>query len=127
MSVARAVLAAPVAPRPAWLAAAAARFADAPAADVLTWAVDTFGSDLTVASSMQDGVLVDLAVRADPGVEVVFLDTGFHFTETLETARRIEARYGLNLVRLRPDDDAPNYRTRGTAAFCDARKVDPLH
>ena len=61
---------------------------------------------------MQDGVLVDLAVRADPGVEVVFLDTGFHFAETLETARRLEARYGLNLVTLRPDDDSPTYRTR---------------
>src|ERR1700757_180333 len=93
--------------RPAWLPAAAARLADAPAAEVLAWAVATFGSDLTVACSMQDGVLVDLAVRADPGVEVVFLDTGFHFPETLETARRLEARYGLNLVTLRPDAGAP--------------------
>jgi phosphoadenosine phosphosulfate reductase len=116
----------PPAPRPAWFPAAARRLADAPAGEVLAWAVATFGSDLTVASSMQDGVLVDLAVRADPGVEVVFLDTGFHFAETLETARRLEARYGLNLVTLRPDDDAPTYRIGGTEACCDARKVDPL-
>jgi phosphoadenosine phosphosulfate reductase len=114
------------APRPAWFPAAARELADAPADEVLDWAVATFGPDLTVASSMQDGVLIDLAVRADPGVEVVFLDTGFHFAETLETARRIEARYGVNLVTLRPDDDAPTYRTHGTAACCDARKVDPL-
>jgi phosphoadenosine phosphosulfate reductase len=126
VSVAPVDFGAPPAPRAAWFAAAARQFADAPAGEVLAWAVATFGSDLTVASSMQDGVLVDLAVRADPGVEVVFLDTGFHFAETLETARQIEARYGLNLVTLRPDDDAPTYRTRGTEACCDARKVDPL-
>jgi len=116
----------PAAPRPAWFGAVARQFADAPAAEVLAWAVATFGSDLTVACSMQDGVLVDLAVRADPGVEVVFLDTGFHFPETLETARRLEARYGLNLVTLRPDARAPTYRTVGTEACCEARKVEPL-
>jgi phosphoadenosine phosphosulfate reductase len=126
VSVAPVDFGAPPAPRPAWFPAAARHLAAAPAGEVLAWAVATFGSDLTVASSMQDGVLVDLAVRADPGVEVVFLDTGFHFAETLETARRLEARYGLNLVTLRPDDDAPTYRTSGTEYCCAARKVDPL-
>ena len=86
--------------------------ADAPAAAVLAWAVETFGSDLTVACSMQDGVLVDLAVRADPGVEVVFLDTGFHFAETLATARRMQARYDLNLVTLHPGAEAETLRRR---------------
>ena len=117
------------APRPApplWLPAAAAKFADAPAADVLAWAVDTFGSDLTVACSMQDGVLVDLAVGADPDVEVVFLDTGFHFGETLSTARRMQARYDLNLVTLTPAEDAAAYDVDGTEACCAARKVAPL-
>src|SRR2546423_15389901 len=78
-------LGAPAAPR--WLPAATAKFADAPAADILAWAVETFGSGLTVACSMQDGVLVDLAVRADRDVEAVFLDTGFHFGETLTPSR----------------------------------------
>lgn len=117
---------APPPPRPAWFPAAARLLADAPAHKVLAWAVRTFGSDLTVACSMQDGVLVDLAVKVDPGVEVVFLDTGFHFSETLETARRMESRYGLNLVTLRPDLDAPTHRTDGTEACCEARKVAPL-
>ena len=85
-----------------------------------------FGSGLTVACSMQDGVLVDLAVRADPGVEVIFLDTGFHFAETLETARRLRTRYDLNLVTLRPDAGAAAYRVDGTEACCEARKVAPL-
>jgi phosphoadenosine phosphosulfate reductase len=114
------------APRPAWFPAAARLLADAPAHKVLAWAVATFGSDLSVACSMQDAVLVDLAVRADPAVEVVFLDTGFHFAETLETARRMQDRYRLNLVTLRPDDDAAVYLVDGTAACCEARKVAPL-
>jgi len=126
VSVASVDFGAPAAPRPAWLPAAAAGLADAPAADVLAWAVATFGSDLTVASSMQDGVLVDLAVRADPRVEVVFLDTGFHFAETLDTARRMRARYDLNLVTLRPEPGAATYRLDATEACCEARKVAPL-
>ena len=126
MSVAPVDFGARPAPRPAWFPAAARRLADAPAGEVLAWALSTFGSGLTVASSMQDGVLVHLAVRADPDVEVVFLDTGFHFAETLETARRMKARYELNLVTLRPYDGAPTYRTQGTEACCAARKLDPL-
>jgi phosphoadenosine phosphosulfate reductase len=126
LSVAPVDFGAPPARRPAWLPAAAARLAHAPAAEVLAWAVATFGADLTVASSMQDGVLVDLAVRADPAVEVVFLDTGFHFPETLETAQRMRARYRLNLVTLRPGPDAAVYGVDGTEACCEARKVAPL-
>lgn len=117
---------APPAPRPAWFPAAARLLADAPAHKVLAWAVSTFGCDLAVACSMQDAVLVDMAVRADPDVEVVFLDTGFHFAETLDTARRIQAHYNLNLVTLRPDETAAVYRTDGTEACCEARKVAPL-
>ena len=117
---------APPAPRPAWFPTAARLLADAPAAKVLAWAVGTFGSDLSVACSMQDAVLVDLAVRADPDVEVVFLDTGFHFADTLETARRVEERYRLNLVTLRPSHDAAVYSSGGTAACCETRKVAPL-
>jgi phosphoadenosine phosphosulfate reductase len=117
---------APPAPRPAWFPAAARLLQDAPARDVLAWAVATFGTDLSVACSMQDAVLVDLAVRADPGIEVVFLDTGFHFAETLETARRLGARYDLNLVTLRPDPDAALHEVDGTEACCESRKVVPL-
>jgi len=126
VSVAPVDFGAPPAPRPAWFPAAARRLANAPAGELLAWAVGTFGSDLSVACSMQDAVLVDLAVRADPEIEVVFLDTGFHFTETLETARRLRAHYDLNLLALTPDDGAPVYDVDGTEVCCEARKVAPL-
>ena len=39
--------------------------------------------------------------------DVVFLDTGFHFAETISTLRRAQSRYRLNLRVERPDADAP--------------------
>jgi phosphoadenosine phosphosulfate reductase len=126
VSVAPVDFGAPPARRPAWFPAVAARFAHAPAELVLAWAVSTFGSGLTVACSMQDAVLVDLAVRADPRAEVVFLDTGFHFDETLATARLVQTRYDLNLVRLVPRPGADTHGLAGTEACCADRKVAPL-
>ena len=46
---------------------------------------------------MTDAVLIDLATKVDPGIEVVFIDTGYHFPETLETVEQVRRRYGLNL------------------------------
>lgn len=54
---------------------------------VIQWAVDTFGSRLALATSFSDTLLVDLALGVDPDIEVVFLDTGFHFAETLDVLR----------------------------------------
>jgi phosphoadenosine phosphosulfate reductase len=42
-------------------------------------------------------VLIDLAVKVDPGIEVVFIDTGYHFPETLQTVEEVRRHYGLNL------------------------------
>ena len=46
---------------------------------------------------MTDAVLIDLAVAVEPSIEVVFIDTGYHFPETLETVEMVRRRYGLNL------------------------------
>ncbi|MBA3956520.1 MAG: phosphoadenylyl-sulfate reductase [Acidimicrobiia bacterium] len=69
----------------------------APAAEVVAWAVEHFHPALSLASSMTDAVLIDLAVRVEPSIEVVFIDTGYHFPETLATMERVRRRYGLNL------------------------------
>ena len=108
------------------LAALDRRFDGSPASTIIRWAVDTFGSRLCLTSSMQDTVLIDLAVKVDPGIEVVFLDTGYHFPETLATAAQAKERYDLRLVvppvPLPLDDqwmDDPD-------GCCAARKVAPL-
>lgn len=98
----------------------------APAPEILSWAIRAFFPDVAVASSMQDGVVVDLAVRIEPRIEVFFLDTGFHFPETLETARQLRLRCRLNLVEIRSEDDAAVYARDGYEACCAARKVAPM-
>jgi phosphoadenosine phosphosulfate reductase len=72
-------------------------FESASAGKVIRWAVETFGSRLALSASMTDAVLIDLATKEDPGIEVVFIDTGYHFPETLETVETVRRRYGLNL------------------------------
>jgi phosphoadenosine phosphosulfate reductase len=64
---------------------------------IIEWAVDQFAPHLCLAASMQDAVLIDLAIKVEPGIEVVFIDTGYHFPETLETVELVRRRYGLNL------------------------------
>jgi len=100
--------------------------AGATATEILAWAVDTFGDGLTVACSMQDAVVVDLAASVAPGVEVAFLDTGFHFPETLETARRVVERYEVTLVTVRAAPGATDRFASGIEDCCAARKVEPL-
>jgi phosphoadenosine phosphosulfate reductase len=72
-------------------------FETASAGAVIRWAVEEFGTRLCLTASMTDSVLIDLAVRIDPAIEVVFIDTGYHFPETLDTVEAVRRRYGLNL------------------------------
>src|SRR5918995_4306813 len=74
-----------------------AEFEKLPASKIIQWAVDSFAPHLCLSASMQDAVLIDLATKVDPGIEVVFIDTGYHFPETLETVEEVRKRYGLNL------------------------------
>jgi phosphoadenosine phosphosulfate reductase len=73
------------------------RFETAAAGRIIGWAVETFGSRICLSASMTDAVLIDLATRVDPGIEVVFIDTGYHFPETIETVEAVRRHYGLNL------------------------------
>jgi phosphoadenosine phosphosulfate reductase len=100
-------------------------FETAPAGLILAWAVERFGSSVALASSFQDAVLIDIAVNVDPGIEVVFLDTGSHFPETLDYVRTIQARYDLNLTVTKPAAGADQWLC-GSAQCCEYRKVRPL-
>ena len=94
--------------------------------EIVRWALDTFGKRLVMTASFSDTTLIDIATSVDPDVEVVFLDTGFHFAETLNVVRRAMDRYSLNLTVLRPEANAVDLWATGTAACCEARKVGPL-
>ncbi len=101
------------------------RFETAPASRVVRWAVDTFGEGLVLAASFEDIVLIDLATKAAPGIEVVFLDTGAHFPETLAFVDEVRARYDLNLTVTHPGPEAADHPC-GSARCCQFRKVEPL-
>ena len=47
-------------------------------------------------------MIVHLAAQVDPNIEVIFLDTGSHFPETLEYVERVRSMYDLNLRVVRP-------------------------
>jgi phosphoadenosine phosphosulfate reductase len=79
------------------LAELSLEFERLPAAKIVQWAVDNFSPHLCMTASMTDAVLIDLAVKVEPAIEVVFIDTGYHFPETLETVETVRRRYGLNL------------------------------
>jgi phosphoadenosine phosphosulfate reductase len=113
---------------------AAERLAAAPAEEILRWAAETFGSRFCVASSMSDGVLAHLAARVMPGVDVLFLDTGYHFVETLGTRDAVDATLPVTVVTLSPtisvrqQDETlgPELFARDPDLCCALRKVQPF-
>ena len=107
------------------LASRSSEFETAPAGKVMRWAVERFGGALSLACSFQDCVIIDLAVEADPGIEVLFLDTGFHFPETLAYVEEVRSRYDLNLRVITPGPEADAWPC-GTERCCEVRKVEPL-
>jgi phosphoadenosine phosphosulfate reductase len=101
---------------------------------VLTWAGNTFGDAFAITSSMADGLLSHLASRAIPGVNVVFLDTGYHFAETIGTRDWITSVLPITLVNVTPPQTVgeqdlsfgPKLHDRDPDLCCELRKVKPL-
>lgn len=109
--------------------------AEATATRILRWTVTTFGSDFVVASSMQDAVLIDLVTRVKSDVDVLFLDTGYHFAETIGTRDAVAQLYPeITIINAEPEQtvsqqDAeygPRLHERSPNQCCHLRKVLPL-
>ena len=106
----------------------------APAEVIIEWAVATFGDRFALTSSMGDAVLAHVASGVAPGIDVVFLDTGYHFAETIGTRDAVEATLPVNLVNVTADlTVAEQDATYGKDLFardpdlcCALRKVKPL-
>ncbi len=122
----------------------AAELDGADASDLLRWTDEHFGGihgprggatcNYVVASSMQDAVLIDIAAKVRPGVPVLFLDTGYHFAETLGTRDAVEAVYDVRVLNVTPEHTvAEQDKLLGKDLFarepdecCRLRKVAPL-
>jgi phosphoadenosine phosphosulfate reductase len=108
------------------LAELSRRFEKEPAGAVIRWAVDSFHPHLCLTASMTDAVLIDLAVQVEPSIEVVFIDTGYHFPETLETVEVVRRRYGLNLRIMTVAAQEPELWKADPENCCSAVKVGQL-
>lgn len=109
-------------------------FGEADAHTIAAWAARNFPGSLAVACSMSDAVLPHLVSQHAPGVDVLFLDTGYHFTDTLVTRDLVAERLDVTVVDIRPEltvaeQDAihgARLYERDPGACCRMRKVEPL-
>lgn len=112
------------------------RLRNAEPATIIAAAVEHYGERLALVSSFgaESAVLLHLAAQVDPGIAVLFLDTGMLFGQTLDYRKQLAERLGLTGVRdLRPrfedlavsDPNAELWKT-DTDACCHIRKVLPL-
>jgi phosphoadenosine phosphosulfate reductase len=122
----------------------AAELEGASATELLRWTDEHFGGvrgprswatcNYVVASSMQEAVLIDLAARVRPGVPVLFLDTGYHFAETIGTRDAVESVYDIRVVNVTPEQTVSEQEellgkdlfARDPGECCRLRKVEPL-
>lgn len=101
---------------------------------VLGWASRAFGKSLAVTAAMGDTVLAHLASRAAPGTDVLFVDTGYHFIETIGTVDAVRSTYPVRLLSITPKESVAEHEAaRGVLhrtdpdACCAMRKVAPLN
>jgi len=106
---------------------------DASAEEIVRWAADTFGDRFAVTASMSDGVLSHVAGRAVPGITVLFLDTGYHFPETIGTRDAIAATYPVNVETVTHPLRVPEHEAEYGRLYeidpdlcCAIRKIWPL-
>jgi len=115
--------------------AAEAHGREATAAEVIAWVARNFSADsVAVACSMADAVLPELVSQQVPGVDVLFLDTGYHFAETYQTRNAVAAALPVTIVDVLPlttvseqdEADGAELFARDPNACCARRKVEPL-
>ncbi|TDC11266.1 phosphoadenylyl-sulfate reductase [Nonomuraea longispora] len=114
---------------------AATALEGAPAREIIRWAAATFGERLCLTSSMSDALLIDLVSRVRPGVDVLFIDTGYHFAETVGTRDAVRQVYDVNVIDIKPSrtveeqdrDLGPRLFGRNPDLCCYLRKVEPLN
>jgi phosphoadenosine phosphosulfate reductase len=115
-----------------------ARFEQQHPTDILRWALlDSGLHRIAIASAFQaEGTCVmHMAVGIRPEVPVLFLETGFHFGETLAFKERLTEMLGLNVVELTGDHTVesqaerfgPRLYERDPKLCCELNKVIPFN
>lgn len=115
-------------------ASAAHRLEGRRAEEIVDWAAQAFGGRFCVTSSFNDAVLTHLASRVVPGVEIVFVDTGLHFVETLLVGEAIQLSMPVTVRSVQPAltvneqqyRHGPRLWERDPDTCCAMRKVEPF-
>ncbi len=106
----------------------------ADAAEVIRWAADSFAGRVVSTQAMANTSMSHLISTIAPEIPVVFLDTGYHFPETLATRDDLVARTNINLITITPvqsiaEQDAQYGKdlwARDPDLCCQLRKVLPM-
>jgi phosphoadenosine phosphosulfate reductase len=118
------------------LARASERLNDSPPQDILRWAVDLYGEDLTLSVSFgnpEGMVLLDMLSRITDRAQVFTLDTGFLFEETVRFREEAMKRYPLPLKIITPglsieeqvERYGPELYSCKPDLCCEIRKIEP--
>ncbi len=115
-------------------ASASARLEGKLAEEIVAWAVEEFGERFCVTSSFADAVLAHVVSRVAPGVDVIFLDTGLHFAETLRVREIVQKTLPVTVRSIRPrqtvaeqdEEYGPRLYARDPDECCAMRKIEPL-
>jgi len=105
------------------------RLEDATPEEIIRWAVDTFGRDVVASSSFQTQSvpLLHIISRTCPDLPILFVDTGYHFPETLRFRDALQEAWGLNVVTVGPTLSRPCYPPPcDPERCCHLRKVEPM-
>lgn len=112
------------------------RFEGGSAQSLLSWAIETFGTGLSIGTSFGPGgiVLIDLALRLQPDIDIFYIDTGFFFAETEALVERMQQHYQRSFRRITPSltvgeqsaKYGPNLCDHDPDLCCHLRKVEPL-
>lgn len=105
--------------------------------EIVRWALEDSGLErIAIASAFQaEGTCVmHMATRIRPDVPVLFLETGFHFAETMAFKAQLTELLGLNVVELVGEHDnrsqeaelGPRLYERDPALCCEINKVRPM-
>lgn len=94
--------------------------------EIVAWAGDTFGEDCIAAVSFQSPVLPHLVATHAPEIPLLFVDTGYHFSETLDYLKKLEARLGVTVSVTDPPTPLDDQWRSDPDGCCHARKVRPL-
>ncbi len=109
---------------------------EASPAEVVAWVARNFAVEAAaVACSMADAALPHLVAEQLPDVDVLFLDTGYHFVETRVTREEVARVLPVRVVDVLPEQTVAEQDaefgeklySRNPELCCARRKVEPLH